>query len=179
MNKIAICYFRSLYSQSACSLSVSKVSDYLLNRGYETNLFLLKQDDHISLISKCHKIIENDIIIYKTNYKDFEYGIRLFENLCREYNKKIYLTGPFAIMNKERIIKKYTFVTDVIDIQNSVALRNLVDKDILFVSESGIKTKEDIDVLKENGTNAVLIGETLMRSPDKKKALEELNGGRL
>ena len=41
MNKIGICYFRSLYSQSACSLSVSKVSDYLLNRGYETNLFLL------------------------------------------------------------------------------------------------------------------------------------------
>ena len=66
-----------------------------------------------------------------------------------------------------------------VDIQNSVALRKLVDKDILFVSESGIKTKEDIDVLKENGTNAVLIGETLMRSPDKKKALEELNGGRL
>lgn len=119
MNKIAICYFRSLYSQSACSLSVGKVSDYLLNRGYRTNLFLLKKDDHITLISKYHKIMENDIIIYKTNYKDFEYGIRLFENLCGEYNKKIYLTGPFAIMNKERIIKKYTFITDVINIQNS------------------------------------------------------------
>ena len=119
MNKIGICYFRSLYSQSACSLTVGKASDYLLNRGYRTNLFLLKKDDHVSLITKYHKIMENDIIIYKTNYKDFEYGIRLFENLCREYDKKIYLTGPFAIMNKERIIKKYNFVTDVIDIQNS------------------------------------------------------------
>lgn len=66
-----------------------------------------------------------------------------------------------------------------VDIQNSVNLRKLVDKDILFVSESGIKTKGNIDVLKENGTNAVLIGETLMRSPDKKNALEELNGGPL
>ena len=119
MNKIGICYFRSLYSQSACSLSVGKVSDYLLNRGYYTNLFLIKNDDHISFISKCHQIMENDVIIYKTNYKDFEYGIRLFENLRREYNKKIYLTGPFAIMNKKKIIQKYSFVTDVIDIQNS------------------------------------------------------------
>ena len=125
MNKIGICYFRSLYSQSACSLSVGKASDYLLNRGYRTNLFLLKKDDHVSLIIKYHKIMENDIIIYKTNYKDFEYGIRLFENLCREYDKKIYLTGPFAIMNKERIIKKYNFITDVIDIQNSEEINQI------------------------------------------------------
>lgn len=66
-----------------------------------------------------------------------------------------------------------------VDIHNSVQLRQLVDKDILFVSESGISTREDVEVLKNNGTNAVLIGETLMRSGDKKKALQELNGGKL
>ncbi len=125
MNKIGICYFRSLYSQSACSLSVGKVSDYLLNRGYRTNLYLLKQDDYITLISKYSEIMENDILIYKTNYKDFEYGIRLFENLCSESNKKIYLTGPFAIMNKDKIIKKYNFVTGVIDIQNSKEINQI------------------------------------------------------
>lgn len=119
MKKIGICYFRSLYSQSACSLSVGKVSDYLLNRGYKTNLFLLKNDDHITLMSQYNDIIENDIIIYKTNYKDFEYGIRLFENICKKSNKKIYLTGPFALMNKNRIQKKYAFITNIIDIQNS------------------------------------------------------------
>lgn len=118
MNKIGICYFRSLYSQSACSLSVGKLSDYLLNKGYITNLYLLKNDDHLSLISTYDKIIENDIIIYKTNYKDFEYGIALFENVYKETNKKIYLTGPFALMNKERILKKYNFIEGIIDIQN-------------------------------------------------------------
>ncbi len=136
MNKIGICYFRSLYSQSACSLSVGKVSDYLLNRGYKTNLFLLKKDDYVSLITKYNKIMENDIIIYKTNYKDFEYGIRLFENMCRKYNKNIYLTGPFAIMNKDRIIKKYPFVTDVIDIQNSEEINQIF-------SDLGNKVKKD------------------------------------
>ena len=52
-----------------------------------------------------------------------------------------------------------------VDISNSVRLRELVPKEILFVSESGMKTAEDIRILEENGTNAVLIGETLMRSP--------------
>jgi indole-3-glycerol phosphate synthase len=44
------------------------------------------------------------------------------------------------------------------------------------VSESGIKTADDIRALVENGTDAVLIGETLMRSRDKKAMLDELRG---
>jgi indole-3-glycerol phosphate synthase len=61
-----------------------------------------------------------------------------------------------------------------VDLTNSVRLRGLVPKDILFVAESGIKTPEDMAVLKEAGVNAVLIGETLMRSPDKKEQLDRL-----
>ena len=50
---------------------------------------------------------------------------------------------------------------------------------MIFVSESGIRTAEDIRKLHENRIEAVLIGETLMRSADKKVALEELNGAPL
>ena len=64
-----------------------------------------------------------------------------------------------------------------VDINNSVRLRKMVPKDIVFVSESGIKTSEDIEVLRKNGTNAVLIGETLMKCKDKKSMLLELAGG--
>lgn len=63
-----------------------------------------------------------------------------------------------------------------VDIQNSVRLRRLVPPEILFVSESGMKTPADIHRLRENGVNAVLIGETLMRANDKKKMLDELRG---
>ena len=63
-----------------------------------------------------------------------------------------------------------------VDINNSVRLRNLVPKDILFVAESGIKTAEDIQVLREAGVNGVLIGETLMRSENKREMLDELKG---
>ena len=61
-----------------------------------------------------------------------------------------------------------------VDVKNSVRLRRLVPPEIVFVSESGIRGAEDTKVLYENGTDAVLIGETLMRSPDKKAALAEL-----
>ncbi|MGN0305745.1 MAG: indole-3-glycerol phosphate synthase TrpC [Lachnospiraceae bacterium] len=63
-----------------------------------------------------------------------------------------------------------------VDIHNSIRLRRLVPEDILFVSESGIRTAADVQTLKEQGVNAVLIGETLMRSRDKRKQLEELRG---
>ena len=66
--------------------------------------------------------------------------------------------------------------TFTVDINNSARLRKLVPPEILFVSESGIKNAADIEALRSNGTNAVLIGETLMRSPDKKAALDELRG---
>ncbi|RHR32640.1 indole-3-glycerol phosphate synthase TrpC [Clostridium sp. AF19-22AC] len=63
-----------------------------------------------------------------------------------------------------------------VDIHTSERLRRLVPKDVLYVSESGIKSPEDVRRLKENGTDAVLIGETLMRSDNKKKMLGEFRG---
>lgn len=66
-----------------------------------------------------------------------------------------------------------------VDVRNSIRLRELAPKDVIFVSESGIRTNEDIQRLYENQVDAVLIGETLMRSTDKKSMLEELNGAPL
>ena len=66
-----------------------------------------------------------------------------------------------------------------VDINNCIRQRKHIPSDILFVAESGIKTAEDIQVLKDAGVNGVLIGETLMRSPDKAAMLAALNGGAL
>lgn len=79
--------------------------------------------------------------------------------------------GARIIGVNNRDLKTFT-----VDIQNSLRLRKLVPKETLFVSESGIKTAEDIMRLRTNGTNAVLIGETLMRSEDKGKMLRTLAG---
>ena len=63
--------------------------------------------------------------------------------------------------------------TFTVDINNSIRYRKSVPKNILFVSESGIKTKEDIRRLVENQVNGVLIGETMMVAPDRAAAVEE------
>lgn len=61
-----------------------------------------------------------------------------------------------------------------VDTENSKRLRDLIPSDILFVSESGVKTAQDIKAIREFGADAVLIGETMMRASDKKKMLNEL-----
>lgn len=61
-----------------------------------------------------------------------------------------------------------------VDIGHSARLRRLAGEDTVFVSESGIRGPEDMKALYENGTDAVLIGEMLMRSPDRQAALKTL-----
>lgn len=82
--------------------------------------------------------------------------------------------GARIIGVNNRNLKDFT-----VDITTCTRLRSLVPKDILFVGESGIKTSEDIENLRKAEVNGVLIGETLMRSDNKKQALAELNCGKL
>lgn len=74
--------------------------------------------------------------------------------------------GARIIGVNNRDLKTFT-----VDVNNSVRLRSLVPEEKIYVSESGIRNAADVGILYQNGTNAVLIGETLMRSPDKKAML--------
>ena len=63
-----------------------------------------------------------------------------------------------------------------VNVENSLNLRKHVPEEIIFVAESGIRTAEDIERLRQGNVQAVLIGETLMRCEDKKAMLAELRG---
>lgn len=63
-----------------------------------------------------------------------------------------------------------------VDTDNSKKLRELVPRDVLFVSESGVKNSDDVKKIRALGADAVLIGETLMRADDKTAKLAELRG---
>lgn len=80
--------------------------------------------------------------------------------------------GARIIGVNNRNLKDFTVDTD-----NSRRLRERIPREVLFVSESGVRSAEDVAKLREIGADAVLIGETLMRSPDKKAKLTELRGG--
>lgn len=66
--------------------------------------------------------------------------------------------------------------TFTVDINNSIRYRQSVPENVLFVSESGIRTKDDIRRLMDNNVNGVLIGETMMRAQDRVAAVREFIG---
>ena len=79
--------------------------------------------------------------------------------------------GARIIGVNNRNLKDFT-----VDVQNSVRLRNLVQDDVIFVSESGLETPEDIQVLRDNNIGVALMGEIFMRSPNKVEKLAYLYG---
>ena len=95
----------------------------------------------------------------------------LFEIHNEEELEKVLNLNPRIIGVNNRDLKTFE-----VDINNSVRLRKLIPNNIIFVSESGIKSGEDIKILEENKTNAVLIGETLMRKKDKEREIKKLRG---
>lgn len=88
----------------------------------------------------------------------------------REINMALH-AGARIIGVNNRNLKDFSVDTD-----NSRRLRELIPRDVLFVSESGVSSAEDVAKLRDIGADAVLIGETLMRAPDKKAKLAELRG---
>ena len=80
--------------------------------------------------------------------------------------------GARIIGVNNRNLKDFT-----VDTENSRRLRERIPDDILFVSESGVSGPEDVKRLAKIGADAVLVGEALMRTPDKKRTLLNLRRG--
>ena len=80
--------------------------------------------------------------------------------------------GARVIGVNNRNLKDFT-----VDPGISRRLRTEIPEEVLFVSESGVNSAQDIAELRKIGADAVLIGETLMRAGDKKARLKELRGG--
>lgn len=99
-------------------------------------------------------------------------GISALTEVHDEKEIKIAINAGARIIGvNNRNLKDFTVNPD-----NSRRMRELVPENIIFVSESGVKTSEDIDLLRKIGADAVLIGETLMKSGDKKQKLKQLRG---
>ena len=69
-----------------------------------------------------------------------------------------------------------TFQTDLkvsFDLMNKYS-DYMNDKKVMFISESGIKTPEDLNNLKSHGIRGVLIGESFMKEKDIESAFKKL-----
>lgn len=61
-----------------------------------------------------------------------------------------------------------------VDIDNSVNLRPSIPDGIIAVSESGISTRDDVKKIRDAGFDAVLMGESFMRSKDRQSMIEAM-----
>lgn len=159
-------------------------NDYLTAIRNEVSIPLLRKDFTVDeyMLYEAKQIGADAVllicaILSQTQLEEYagiagELGLSALVEAHDENEIQMALTAGARIIGvNNRNLKDFT-----VDISNSVRLRELVPKDILFVSESGMKTRADIARLEENGTNAVLIGETFMRSSDKAGMLRELRG---
>ena len=66
-----------------------------------------------------------------------------------------------------------------VDFDNTARLRNQIPADVVVVGESGLKTAADVHKMAEIGVDAILVGETLVKSKDSyKTAVEFVRAGR-
>ena len=79
--------------------------------------------------------------------------------------------GARMVGVNNRNLKDFT-----VDTGNSRSLRDMVPSDVIFVSESGVTGIDDIRAIREMGADAVLVGEALMRAPDRRARLREFRG---
>jgi indole-3-glycerol phosphate synthase len=86
--------------------------------------------------------------------------------------KKVLDTDAQIIGINNRDLK--TFQTSL---DTTARLRRLIPKDKVIVSESGIHSREDVRRLREDDINAILVGESLMRSADINTKMKELMEG--
>ena len=124
--------------------------------------------DCILLIAEC---LDDFALRDLHQYAD-SLGMRSLVELYEPQNlDRVLALDPAIVGINNRDLR--TFETDL---GHSLSLRRRVGKGIVFVSESGIRTREDVVRLEHAGVNAILVGETLMRAKDMGAALRGLLG---
>ena len=172
-------------------ISVLTEPDYFL--GKDEYLSEIKKEVSIPVLRKDFTVDEYQIYQAKTLHADCillicsllsEEELRKYIEICEELGLSALVEThdeaeiQMAVRSGARMlgVNNRNLKTFEVDIHNSERLRALVPTDILFVAESGIRNRSDIEVLENANVNGVLIGETLMRSTDKKAELDKLRG---
>lgn len=158
--------------------------DYLREIAQEVSIPCLRKDFTVDeyMIYEA-KVLGASAVLLICSILDRE-QLRAYRELCDELGfsalveahddrevEKAIQAGARIIGVNNRNLKDFS-----VDTENSSRLRRMIPREILFVSESGVRDAVDVAKLREIGADAVLIGETLMRAPDKRTKLHKLKG---
>lgn len=101
-----------------------------------------------------------------------ELGLSALVEIHNEREAEIALRAGARIIGvNNRNLKDFS-----VDMENSGRLRSMIPSKVLFITESGVRDRQDVIRARALGADGVLIGEALMRAADKKAALAELRG---
>ncbi len=95
----------------------------------------------------------------------------LIEVHNREELERVLALGPPVIGINNRNLADFS-----VSLQTTLELGSSIPKDKILVSESGIHTREDVEILETAGVNAILVGEVLVKSSDPAAKIRELLG---
>ncbi|QDT50100.1 Indole-3-glycerol phosphate synthase [Symmachiella dynata] len=141
--------------------------DFILDR-YQVLEARVAGADCILLIAEC---LDPDTLADLYHYAN-SLGMSCLVELYEPENLECVLSvKPKIVGVNNRDLR--TFQTDL---GHSLTLHQQVDSETIFVSESGIRCRDDVVRLEQAGVDAILVGETLMRSADIGAALGSLLG---
>jgi indole-3-glycerol phosphate synthase len=125
--------------------------------------------DAVLLIAECL----DDCNLRKLHNEAIDLGMTPLVELYEPENlSRVLDAGATLIGVNNRDLRTFT-----VDLNHTIRLREHIPDDCVLVSESGIKTKADIDRLQAAGVQAILVGESLMREADIGAAVDRLLGG--
>ncbi len=124
--------------------------------------------DAILLIAAC--LDKNQMQDYIGIAKQLGLEVLVESHAYKELDKSL-LAGAMLVGINNRDLTTFT-----VNLQTTLDLLKDIPADRTVVSESGIKTREDVVRLRQAGVDAVLVGESLMREQDIGKKVKELLG---
>ncbi|MDQ3017255.1 MAG: indole-3-glycerol phosphate synthase TrpC [Bacteroidota bacterium] len=176
------------YMQSgACALSVLTEPDYF--QGSPEDLTKVRDTNYCPILRKDFIVDEYQIIESKSIGADAilliaacldKVQIELLHSLARSLGMEVIIEihdqteltllpdGEYIIGVNNRNLK-----TMLTDIEHSLRLANALPQDHIRISESGLKSPKDIQVLNDAGYSGFLMGELFMKSPDPSAALAD------
>ncbi len=180
------------YKKAGAS-AISCLTEPYFFKGSDEYIKEIKESVSLPILRK--DFIIDEYMIYQAVILEAD-AVLLIANILDEYQLKDYLditkslkiSALVEVHDEYELEKAMKAESDIIgvnnrdlktfhvDINNSIRIGKLIPDNVLFISESGIKSYEDIKKLKENGADGVLIGETLMKSENKVEALKKLKG---
>jgi indole-3-glycerol phosphate synthase len=124
--------------------------------------------DAVLLIAECL----DDCQLRKLHNEAVDLGMTpLVELYDRENLPRVLEAGATLVGVNNRDLRTFT-----VDLEHSLRLRAEIPRQCVMVSESGIKTRADVERLEAAGIEAMLVGESLMREPDLGAAVDRLLG---